>query len=237
LESLTLETLTLDNAANDRTDPSDAARRGRGRAPNSPSTDSEPRKLDGQKSDGGNNNNNTSAAGTNNANNANKPQFKKGHKKSKSSRIEFNFDPDAYEGSTRILDVFGFPATFKTHNLHEIFHEYENMRGGYRIKWMDDTRALIIFEHPVTARKAYLDNVANQMATVKPYNGPTDFLQKNSNNTNNNNAAAAVTPRARPQTTDVVARRMVHNALGVRGQRSPDQRQAERQLFQNARGN
>jgi len=57
---------------------------------------------------------------------------------------------DAYEGSTRILDVFGFPATFKTHNLHEIFHEYENMRGGYRIKWMDDTRALIIFEHPAT---------------------------------------------------------------------------------------
>jgi len=111
-------------------------------------------------------------------NDGTKPQFKKGHKKSKSSKIEFNFDPDAYDGSTRILDIFGFPASYKTHHLHEIFHEYENMRGGYRIKWMDDTRALIIFEHPATARKAYLDNVMNQMATVKPYDGPTDFLQK-----------------------------------------------------------
>jgi len=184
------------------------------KTPTSP--DSEARRLDGQNS-GGNNN-------------TNKPQFKKGHKKSKSSRIEFNFDPDAYEGSTRILDVFGFPATFKTHNLHEIFHEYENMRGGYRIKWMDDTRALIIFEHPATARKAYLDNVANPMASVKPYDGPTDFLQKNANNANN-----PIPPRARPQTTDVVARRLVHGALGVRGPRSPEQRQAERQLFQNAR--
>ncbi|CAG8454756.1 10815_t:CDS:2 [Paraglomus brasilianum] len=194
--------------------------------PTSPA-DGEAKRLDGQRSDGGNYNSNSGGN-----NNTNKPPFKKGHKKSKSSRIEFNFDPDAYEGSTRILDVFGFPATFKTHNLHEIFHEYENMRGGYRIKWMDDTRALIIFEHPATARKAYLDNVANPLASVKPYDGPTDFLQKNANNANN-----AIPPRARPQTTDVVARRLVHGALGVRGPRSPEQRQAERQLFQNARGN
>ncbi|EIE79385.1 hypothetical protein RO3G_04090 [Rhizopus delemar RA 99-880] len=24
------------------------------------------------------------------------------------------------------------------------------MRGGYKIKWLSDTRALIIFEHPAT---------------------------------------------------------------------------------------
>ncbi|KAG9304017.1 hypothetical protein G9A89_005927 [Geosiphon pyriformis] len=169
---------------------------------------SDKQKLDGQKTDNGT-----------------RP-FKKGHKKSKSSKIEFNFDPDAYEGSTRILDVFEFPASFKTHHLHEIFQEYESMRGGYRIKWMDDTRALIIFEHPATARKAYLDNVNNQLAQVKPYDGPTDFLQKNPNNAQ---------PRARPVTTDMVAKRLVHGALGVRVQRSPEQRQAERQILQNAR--
>jgi len=152
--------------------------------------------------------------------------FKKGHKKSKSSKIEFNFDPDAYEGSTRILDIFDFPASFKTHHLHEIFQEYENMRGGYRIKWMDDTRALIIFEHPATARKAYLDNVTNQTAQIKPYDGPTDFLQKNPNNAQ---------PRARPATTDMVAKRLVHGALGVRVTRSPEQRQAENQMLRNAR--
>ncbi|RIA93634.1 hypothetical protein C1645_819156 [Glomus cerebriforme] len=158
--------------------------------------------------------------------NENRGGFKKGHKKSKSSKIEFNFDPDAFEGSTRILDVFDFPASFKTHNLHDIFQEYENMRGGYRIKWMDDTRALIIFEHPATARKAYLDNVTNQLAQIKPYDGPTDFLQKNPNNTQ---------PRARPATTDMVAKRLVHGALGMRVARSPEQRQAENQMLRNAR--
>jgi len=158
--------------------------------------------------------------------NENRGGFKKGHKKSKSSKIEFNFDPDAFEGSTRILDVFDFPASFKTHHLHEIFQEYENMRGGYRIKWMDDTRALIIFEHPATARKAYLDNVTNQLAQIKPYDGPTDFLQKNPNNAQ---------PRARPATTDMVAKRLVHGALGVRVVRSPEQRQAENQILRNAR--
>ncbi|RHZ82203.1 hypothetical protein Glove_112g23 [Diversispora epigaea] len=164
----------------------------------------------------------------NNNNNNNRAGFKKGHKKSKSSKIEFNFDPDAYEGSTRILDVFDFPASFKTHHLHEIFQEYENMRGGYRIKWMEDTRALIIFEHPSTARKAYLDNVTNQLATIKPYEGPTDFLQKNPNN----NAAQS---RARPATTDMVAKRLVHGALGVRVARSPEQRQAENMILRSAR--
>lgn len=162
----------------------------------------------------------------NSSKNENRGGFKKGHKKSKSSKIEFNFDPDAYEGSTRILDIFDFPASFKTHHLHEIFQEYENMRGGYRIKWMDDTRALIIFEHPATARKAYLDNVTNQTAQIKPYDGPTDFLQKNPNNAQ---------PRARPATTDMVAKRLVHGALGVRVARSPEQRQAENQILRNAR--
>ncbi|CAG8698941.1 12496_t:CDS:2 [Funneliformis caledonium] len=156
--------------------------------------------------------------------NENRGAFKKGHKKSKSSKIEFNFDPDAFEGSTRILDIFDFPASFKTHHLHEIFQEYESMRGGYRIKWMDDTRALIIFEHPVT------DNVTNQLASIKPYDGPTDFLQKSQFYDPNN-----AQPRARPATTDMVAKRLVHGALGVRTIRSPEQRQAENQILRNAR--
>ncbi|CAG8631050.1 7108_t:CDS:2 [Racocetra fulgida] len=140
--------------------------------------------------------------------------------------LTYNIYIDAYEGSTRILDIFDFPASFKTHHLHEIFQEYENMRGGYRIKWMEDTRALIIFEHPATARKAYVDNVNNQLATIKPYDGPTDFLQKNPNNS---------TQRIRPATTDMVAKRLFHGALGVRVARSPDQRQVENQILRTAR--
>jgi hypothetical protein len=75
------------------------------------------------------------------------------------------------------------------------------MRGGYKIKWLSDTRALIIFEHPTTgtrsllllllfiyilntqiphfmlAKKAYIDNVTHPLAKIRPYEGPTDFLK------------------------------------------------------------
>ncbi|KAI8379336.1 uncharacterized protein BYT42DRAFT_613655 [Radiomyces spectabilis] len=83
----------------------------------------------------------------------------------------------AVDEPTVILDCHGFPAAFKTHHLHDIFRDYEHMRGGYRIKWVDDTRALIIFEHPATAKKAYIDNVSNPLAKIRPYAGPTDFLK------------------------------------------------------------
>lgn len=54
---------------------------------------------------------------------------------------------------TTTLDCYDFPSSFKTHHLQDMFREYESMRGGYSIKWVDDTRALIIFEHPNTGKK------------------------------------------------------------------------------------
>ncbi|KAI8339396.1 hypothetical protein BC941DRAFT_420378 [Chlamydoabsidia padenii] len=110
-------------------------------------------------------------------------------KNKRASRImdPFNEPPaqvPVVDEPTVILDCRDFPKSFKTHHLHDIFREYENIRGGYRIKWMDDTRALIIFEHPATAKKAYIDNVTNAYAKIRPYEGPTDFLSPTSTQTN-----------------------------------------------------
>ncbi|CAO3693338.1 unnamed protein product [Rhizopus stolonifer] len=85
------------------------------------------------------------------------------------------------EEPTTILDCFDFPSTFQTHHLHDIFRNYEAMRGGYKIKWLSDTRALILFEHPSTAKKAYIDNVTHPLAKIRPYDGPMDFLKSNTN--------------------------------------------------------
>ncbi|KAI7902314.1 uncharacterized protein BX663DRAFT_510713 [Cokeromyces recurvatus] len=95
------------------------------------------------------------------------------------------------EEPTVILDCYDFPPAFKTHHLHDIFRSYESSRGGYKIKWLSDTRALIIFDHPATAKKAYIDNVTHALAKIRPYDGPTDFLKENNINqqqkpTNNN---------------------------------------------------
>jgi hypothetical protein len=78
---------------------------------------------------------------------------------------------------TVVLDCYDFPPAFKTHHLHDIFRSYESSRGGYKIKWLSDTRALIIFDHPATAKKAYIDNVTHALAKIRPYDGSTDFLK------------------------------------------------------------
>ncbi|KAI8072198.1 uncharacterized protein B0P05DRAFT_549282 [Gilbertella persicaria] len=83
---------------------------------------------------------------------------------------------------TTVLDCYDFPPAFKTHHLHDIFRSYETSRGGYRIKWLSDTRALIIFDHPATAKKAYIDNVTHALAKIRPYDGPIDFLKDNQQN-------------------------------------------------------
>lgn len=41
----------------------------------------------------------------------------------------------------------------------------------------------------------------------------------------------------RPVTTDMVARRLVHGALGVKAVKTAEQRQAERDLLKQAKGN
>ncbi|KAI8145716.1 hypothetical protein BJV82DRAFT_511040 [Fennellomyces sp. T-0311] len=78
---------------------------------------------------------------------------------------------------TNVLDCYGFPTSYKTHHLHGIFNKYENSRGGYKIKWMDDTRALIIFAHPQTAKRAYLENIDNVQLKLRPYTGPIEFSE------------------------------------------------------------
>ncbi|KAF7731513.1 Coiled-coil domain-containing protein r3hcc1l [Apophysomyces ossiformis] len=118
-----------------------------------------------------------------------------------------NFAPMDDE-PTVVLDCFDFPPTFKTHHIHDIFREYEQLHGGYRIKW-----------------RAYIENVSNPLAKVRPYTGPLDFMKGN----------AGPIPR-RPTTTDMVARRLVHGALGVKGpSRTAEQRQAEKDMLKAAR--
>jgi hypothetical protein len=84
-------------------------------------------------------------------------------KKRLSSHIDLFSAPAAEapiaEEPTTVLDCYDFPPAFKTHHLHDIFREYENLRGGYRIKWLEDTRALIIFEHPSTGKMTRLSGI------------------------------------------------------------------------------
>ena len=53
---------------------------------------------------------------------------------------------------TRILSLSGFPKELKTKDIQAAFSEWENIMGGFRIKWLDDTSLLIVFNDAGTGK-------------------------------------------------------------------------------------
>ncbi|KAG9125988.1 hypothetical protein FRC07_005321 [Ceratobasidium sp. 392] len=84
---------------------------------------------------------------------------------------------------TRILSLSGFPQSLKTRDVQQAFAEYDQDRGGFRIKWIDDTSLLLVFNDAAVAKKAYLNTLLSPPAAllsptsttrvqIKPYDGP-----------------------------------------------------------------
>jgi len=84
---------------------------------------------------------------------------------------------------TRILSLTGFPKELKTRDIQAAFSEWENTNGGFKIKWLNDTSLLIVFNDATVAKRAYLHTLAfppamftspssTHSATIKPYDGP-----------------------------------------------------------------
>ena len=46
---------------------------------------------------------------------------------------------------TRILSLTGFPKELKTRDIQSAFSEWDNVNGGFKIKWINDTSLLIVF--------------------------------------------------------------------------------------------
>jgi len=69
----------------------------------------------------------------------------------------------------KVLDCYDFPTSFKTHNLLEIFEEF---KGKFRINWINDSRALFIFDTEENARAALLSKIDETRYVIKPYENP-----------------------------------------------------------------
>jgi len=63
--------------------------------------------------------------------------------------------------TTRILVLADFSPELKTRDIQACFVEHENERGGFKIKWIDDTSCYLVFEDPLIAKKAFLSTMAN----------------------------------------------------------------------------
>ncbi|KZO92740.1 hypothetical protein CALVIDRAFT_463648, partial [Calocera viscosa TUFC12733] len=84
---------------------------------------------------------------------------------------------------TRILHLSGFPPELKTRDIHSAFQAWEADKGGFKIKWIDDTSALVVFNDAVVAKRAYLQTLLTPPAVlvsptstlplqIRPYDGP-----------------------------------------------------------------
>ncbi|KAH9824995.1 hypothetical protein DFH28DRAFT_1144248 [Melampsora americana] len=86
---------------------------------------------------------------------------------------------------TRILQLTEFSKDLKTRDIQLVFAEWEDDRGGFKIKWVDDTSCLIVFADPGVAKRAFLSVLSNpppaltnpqlmgqKAAKLRAYNGP-----------------------------------------------------------------
>ncbi|WVQ76410.1 hypothetical protein IAR50_006076 [Cryptococcus sp. DSM 104548] len=77
---------------------------------------------------------------------------------------------------TRILHLAHFSPELKTRDLQLMFKDWEADKGGYRIKWLDDTNALIVFADANVAKRAYLTFLLHPPAAftglIRPYDRP-----------------------------------------------------------------
>ncbi|WWC67063.1 uncharacterized protein I206_100970 [Kwoniella pini CBS 10737] len=77
---------------------------------------------------------------------------------------------------TRILHLANFSSDLKTRDLQNLFKEWESEKGGYRIKWLDDVNALVVFADASVAKRAYLSLLLHRppqfSGLIKPYDRP-----------------------------------------------------------------
>lgn len=129
-----------------------------------------------------------------------------------------------------IIELYDFSPSIKTAHLTDMFAAFENRSGGFRIKWIDDTKALAIFESASVAKQAYTANLTNEIARIRPYSGTDKDTIRSAEG-----PSGGAYNGARPAKTDSVARRLVHGALGLRVRRTPEQIAEEKALVQAAK--
>ncbi|GAA6059600.1 hypothetical protein JCM10212_005099 [Sporobolomyces blumeae] len=71
---------------------------------------------------------------------------------------------------TRILLVSHFDPSLKTRDLLDLLSPWEHDKGGFKLKWRDDTSAWIVFNDPATAKRAFLSLLTSPPPALLPPN-------------------------------------------------------------------
>ncbi|KAK5912831.1 hypothetical protein CesoFtcFv8_002668 [Champsocephalus esox] len=106
-----------------------------------------------------------------------------------------------------VIEIYDFPAFFKTDDLLDAFAEYSE--GGIKIEWVDDTHALGVFSSETAALHAL--SICHPTLKTRAL---TEASKKSKGKATRR--AEFIQPvKERPRTDCAVARRMVTRALGL----------------------
>ncbi|XP_052099387.1 coiled-coil domain-containing protein R3HCC1L-like [Mytilus californianus] len=124
-----------------------------------------------------------------------------------------------YEGMNHVIEIYDFSSEMKTEDLLSAFSMFKSK--GFDIKWVDDTHALGVFSSVIAANEAL--QFTHPLLKV----GPLSQACRESK-VKAKRAVEFLQPyKERPETTAVVARRMLTGALGLKTKVSKEQRDKE----------
>ncbi|XP_078421226.1 R3H and coiled-coil domain-containing protein 1-like [Cetorhinus maximus] len=137
-------------------------------------------------------------------------------------------EPDIDDSEfSHIVEIYDFPAGFKTEDLLRAFSSYQ--KKGFDIKWVDDTHALGLFSSAFAARDAI--STKHPMLKTRPLSQAS-----RSSKVKARSCAEFLLPaKERPQTSAMLARRLVIGALGVRSNQTKAEQEAERKKLKEAK--
>jgi hypothetical protein len=67
---------------------------------------------------------------------------------------------------TRILSVSGFPKELRTKDINQAFSDWDNVQGGFKVKWIDDTSLYVVFNDPTVGESIVFDGWTKLMGRL-----------------------------------------------------------------------
>ncbi|KAK3881310.1 hypothetical protein Pcinc_014243 [Petrolisthes cinctipes] len=139
-----------------------------------------------------------------------------------------NNNDNEEEEYAHVLEMYDFPSSFTTQDLVMVFSGFQSTE--FEIKWVDDTHALAIFSTASVASRAL--NVNHPFIKTRSLATATKASRVKAMKVTE---ARSPVYKPRPLTSVAVARRMILGGLGINVRVSREDREAERQMLQEAK--
>lgn len=150
------------------------------------------------------------------------------------------------EDLEHVIEIFDFPSTFKSHDIMQLYHEFQKEATMY-IKWCDDTHALLVFSSPTlgtnltkfdpepeyllllfVAQRAL--HLKNDIIKSRPMSQSGSLAFQTAMKSDLKPAMK------RPPTTMQTARRLITTHLGTRTKISKEEQEKEKEMLRKAKG-